>query len=112
MPKAIAANDIAQRRPAVAVPTFDELMWPLLNALRVMGGSATNEELLATIIEQEAYPVEVQSVQHTDGRQTKLNYNLAWAKTHLKKVGALENSSRGVWSLTKAGEQLIRTPAD
>lgn len=83
-------------------------MWPLLNALRVMGGSATNEELLAKIIEQEAYPAEVQSVQHTDGRQTKLNYNLAWAKTYLKKVGALENSSRGVWSLTKAGEQLTR----
>lgn len=90
------------------MPTFDELMWPLLNALRVMGGSATNEELLAKIIEQEAYPAEVQSVQHTDGRQTKLNYNLAWAKTYLKKVGALENSSRGVWSLTKAGEQLTR----
>ena len=37
-------------------------------------------------------------------RQTKLNYNLAWAKTYLKKVGALENSSRGVWSITKVGE--------
>ncbi|GAA0589988.1 restriction endonuclease [Craurococcus roseus] len=108
MQKAIAYNGVAQGRLAVAVPTFDELMWPLLKALRAMGGSATNEELLAKIIEQEAFPAEVQSVQHTDGRQTKLNYNLAWAKTYLKKVGALENSSRGVWSLTKTGEQLTR----
>lgn len=91
---------------SVEVPSFDELMWPMLRALKAMGGSATNEELLAKIIELEAYPPEVQAFQHSDNRQTKLNYNLAWAKTYLKKVGAVENSSRGVWSLTKIGEQL------
>ncbi len=31
---------------------------------------------------------------------------MAWAKTYLKKDGAIQNSSRGVWSLTKDGEQL------
>jgi restriction system protein len=93
-------------KATVEVPSFDELMWPTLQALKAMGGSATNEELLAKIIELEAYPPEVQAFQHSDNRQTKLNYNLAWAKTYLKKVGAIENSSRGVWSLTKIGEQL------
>jgi hypothetical protein len=91
---------------SVEVPSFDELMWPMLQALKLMGGSATNEELLAKIIELEAYSPNVQAFQHSDNRQTKLNYNLAWAKTYLKKVGAVENSSRGVWSLTKIGEQL------
>jgi restriction system protein len=90
----------------VQVPTFDELMWPTLQALRAMGGSATNEELLAKVIELESYSPEVQAFQHSDNRQTKLNYNLAWAKTYLKKDGAIQNSSRGVWSLTKDGEQL------
>ena len=93
-------------KATVEVPSFDELMWPTLQALKAMGGSATNEELLAKVIELEAYPPEVQAFQHSDSRQTKLNYNLAWAKTYLKKVGAIENSSRGVWSLTKIGEQL------
>ena len=91
---------------AIQVPSFDELMWPTLEALRAMGGSATNEELLAKVIELEGYSPAVQTAQHSDNRQTKLNYNLAWAKTYLKKKGALENSSRGVWSLTKDGEQL------
>jgi restriction system protein len=90
----------------VQVPSFDELMWPTLQALRAMGGSATNEELLAKVIELENYSPEVQAFQHSDNRQTKLNYNLAWAKTYLKKDGAIQNSSRGVWSLTKDGEQL------
>ena len=88
------------------VPTFDELMWPALRALEAMGGSGTNEELLNKIIELEQVPVEVQAVEHTDHRQSRLNYNLAWAKTYLKKVGAVDNSRRGVWSITKEGETL------
>lgn len=91
-----------------AVPSFDQLMWPTLRALKVMGGSATNEELLAKIIELEALPPQVQSVPHSDNRRTKLEYNLAWAKTYLKKRGAIDNSSRGVWALTKHGEQLTQ----
>ena len=92
----------------VSVPSFDELMWPALRALKAMGGSATNEELLAKIIELEQIAPEVQAVQHTDHRQTRLNYNLAWARTYLKKVGAVDNSSRGVWSITKDGENLSK----
>jgi restriction system protein len=71
-----------------------------------MGGSATNEELVNKIIELEKVPAEIQAIQHTDHRQSKINYNLAWAKTYLKKVGAIDNSSRGVWSITKEGEIL------
>jgi restriction system protein len=88
------------------VPTFDELMAPTLRALKEMGRSGTNEELLAKIIELEQIPSDIQAVQHTDHRQSRLNYNLAWAKTYLKKVGAIDNSSRGVWAITKEGESL------
>jgi restriction system protein len=85
-------------------------MWPALRALKAMGGSGTNEELLAKVIELEGFSPDVQAYPHTDNRQTKLNYNLAWARTYLKKAGAIENSYRGVWSLTKEGEVL--TEAD
>jgi restriction system protein len=71
-----------------------------------MGGSASNEELLSKVIEMENVPEDVQSVMHSDGRQTKLNYNLAWAKTYLKRVKAIDNSMRGVWSITDIGERM------
>lgn len=87
-------------------PTFDELLWPTLRALKAMGESGTNEEILAKIIELEAIPSDVQAIQHTDNRQSKINYDLAWAKTYLKKIGAIDNSSRGVWAITKEGETL------
>lgn len=90
------------------VPPYDQLMRPTLKALKAMGGSGTNSEILEKVIELEGYPEEVQDLIHTDNAQTKLNYNLAWAKTYLKKVGALDNSERGVWAITKHGETLTQ----
>jgi len=37
------------------------------------------------------------------GNTTKLSYRLAWARTYLKRFGLLDNSARGVWSLTQKG---------
>lgn len=76
-----------------------------------MGRSATNEELLAKVIEIANISAEVQAVPHTDSRETKVAYNLAWAKTYLKKVGAIDNSSRAVWSLTPIGEAMTEGEA-
>jgi restriction system protein len=104
-----SADELTHAPETPAVPSFDALMWPTLEALKAMGGSGTNEELLAKVIEVAKVPPDVQAVQHTDHRQTKLNYNIAWAKTYLKKVGAIENSSRGVWSITKLGETMAPT---
>ena len=33
---------------------------------------------------------------------TELAYRLGWAKTYMKKFGILDNSERGVWSITPA----------
>jgi restriction system protein len=106
---------MVEQAPA-RVPTCDELMWPTLKALKSMGGSAANEELLAKITELEKIPENIQTFIHTDHRQTRLGYDLAWAKTYLKRVGALEDSTRGVWSLTEVGERMaeddcLRVPA-
>ncbi|MGC1296451.1 MAG: winged helix-turn-helix domain-containing protein [Alloacidobacterium sp.] len=83
-------------------PSFDELMWGALVAMKALGGSATHEELLERVIELEHIPEAVQNIMHTE-RQTKLSYNLAWAKSWLKDAGALDNPSRGVWVITQKG---------
>lgn len=99
-------------RVQTVVPSFDQLMWPCLKALKVMGGSASNDELLAKVIELEKVSEDVASFIHTDNRQTKLGYNLAWAKTYLKRAGAIENSTRGVWSITDVGERMTETDVE
>ena len=35
-----------------------------------------------------------------------LEYRLAWARSYLKNIGALENSARGVWTITPMGRAL------
>ena len=39
-----------------------------------------------------------------EGNTTEIEYRLAWARTYLKKYGLIENSSRGVWTLTPKAE--------
>jgi restriction system protein len=46
---------------------------------------------------------ELRAIPHGDGPRTQFDYELAWVRTYLKKVGALENSERGVWRLTPIG---------
>jgi restriction system protein len=53
---------------------------------------------------------EQRAVEHGKGGRSEVEYRLAWARTYLKKAGALENSARGVWRLTQRG--LSITPAE
>lgn len=87
----------------VTIPTFDELMIPLLAALRGLGGSGSIEEIYAKTVEIIGVSDEVLAQLHDPEKSslTEVGYRLAWARTYLKKYGLLENSSRGIWSLTE-----------
>lgn len=88
------------------IPKYNKLMWPTLKALKTLGGSASNTEIVQKIIEQEGFSEGIQNKMHNDGPRTELEYRMAWARTYLKKYGALENSERGVWSITDVGKNL------
>lgn len=49
---------------------------------------------------------DLRAVPHGNGPRTQFEYELAWVRTYLKKVGALENSERGVWRLTPSGAEM------
>lgn len=87
------------------VPSHHELMWPTLEAIKLLGGSGTNEEILDKIVEIESIPEKIQNYPHTNSRMTKLEYRAAWARSYLKKAGAVDNSKVGVWTITKFGEK-------
>lgn len=80
----------------------DDLFNPTLKALHNLGGSGSIGE-----IEDEVASILNLSDEQVNeihrGNTTKLTYRLAWAKNYLKHYGLLENSSRGVWSLTEEG---------
>lgn len=90
------------------MPTFDQLMNPLLEALHALGGSGSIEEIYAKTVETTGLPDEILAQLHDPEKssQTEVGYRLAWARTYLRKFGLLENSSRGVWSLTDKAKSL------
>ena len=94
----------------VRAPTFDQMMNPLIQGLKSLGGSGTIEEIDNKVAEILNLSDEQLEVLHNPDRggQTEVEYRLAWTRTYLKKYGVLENSSRGVWALTLKGNQLER----
>lgn len=88
------------------IPSYDQLMNPLLRALKALGGSATIEEANQKVFELENFPDDILEIPHGEnGSNSEVEYRLAWARTYLKKFGVLENSSRGVWSISSKGGQ-------
>jgi restriction system protein len=50
------------------VPKYHELIYPTLKALKALGGSGTNEEILDKVCELEQFPAEIEQVPHSDNR--------------------------------------------
>lgn len=97
-----------ERQPTDAnIPTARKMLWPALKAVAALDGSARIDEIDQTTIELERFTEQQQTVLHGDGPRTEIGYRLAWARTHLKLIGLLENSARGVWSLTDAGRTTL-----
>jgi restriction system protein len=85
------------------VPSYAEMLWPTLRAIRAIGGSGSIEEIVEKVVELEGFTEEQQSVLHGDGPRSQIEYRLAWSRTYLKGMGLLDNSARGVWALTDKG---------
>lgn len=93
----------------LTIPQEYQLMWPTIIAMRGLGGSARNSEIEQKVIEIENYSNEVIAVMHSNLRQTKLQYRLAWARTRLKNIGALESRETTLWVLTEKGRNITES---
>lgn len=98
------------------MPRYHELMNALLAAMHELGGSGSIDEISAKVIETLDLPEEVLAIPHNPEKSslTEVEYQLAWARTYLKKYGILDNSSRGVWviipekrDVTEVDSQLV-----
>jgi restriction system protein len=92
---------------SVRIPRYHEMMNPLLQALRDLGGSGTIEEIENQVgINMHLSNEQIEELHDPDrGGLTAIGYRLAWTRTYLKKFGHLENSARGVWALTEEGRK-------
>lgn len=84
---------------------YDDLFNPTIKAIKKLGGSGAVSEIeeeVAQILNLSEMAI---NEIHRESR-TKLTYRLAWARNYLKRFGIIENSSRGVWSITEKGQKI------
>jgi len=94
------------KRSLSSVPTFDSMFLPTIQALQILGGSGTTEEIHNQVVQILDLPDTVLDILHGSTSQSEVEYRLGWSRTYLRKYGLLQNSSRGVWSLVSTSIKL------
>lgn len=76
--------------------------WTLL-AVHQLGGSGHNLEIEEQVRQMLHLPDEVADQLYRDSRRPVLEHRVAFARSHLKRDGLLDNPKRSIWVLTEAG---------
>jgi restriction system protein len=92
----------------IQIPTYDDMMNPLLKSMNSLGGSGTISEIEDKVAEimnlSDEQVSHIRTTKTGKGWETLFGYRLAWTRSYLKIYGLLENSTRGVWALTPKGQ--------
>ena len=94
---------------AVDLPTYAGFLWPTLVALRALDGVADIRQIDKAAIEQAGLTSDQRRRMHGSTNVTEAEYRLAWARTALKGMGAVQNVGRGRWRLTQLGRTMPST---
>ena len=97
------------------LPTYWELTPAVLRTLADAGGSLTRQELKDRAPAVAGLTEEQLSVLFEDGQWAGTSVvvgRMGWALSALKGIGAVDNSDRGVWSITAAGRAFLAQGAE
>lgn len=93
----------------MAVPTYDQLMLPLLRLAGAGRASdlPTAEKLLA---EEFQLSADDRALKLPSGQQTALRNRTGWASFYLMKAGLLNKPKRGFFEITSRGRDVLKSP--
>ena len=88
------------------LPRFDQLMFPVIEALKAAGGSGLRNEIIEAVAERQRLSDEQLEHRYETTGVPVIADRIGWALSWLKKLDAVENSRRGVWALTASGRSI------
>ena len=92
------------------LPGYQDLIYPTLKAVELLGGSAQGREITAEVL-GDIGATEDQVAVTYDGRpKSVLIDRIEWARSYAKLGGALESPGRGLFVLTTFGRELLAKP--
>ena len=83
-------------------PQFIRFFRPIIEVLQEIGGSGTASEVIDRAIEKMQIPESEQEITVKSGI-SRVRNQVQFARLHLVKLGYLDSSKRGIWSLTEKG---------
>jgi 5-methylcytosine-specific restriction protein B len=82
---------------------------PILNALKIIGGSATPDKVRQQIIKDLQLSDEVVNETRGKHKLRKFDNEVQFARNYLCYEGLIDNSVRGLWKLTERGQAIVMT---
>ncbi len=94
------------------IPPYQELIYPVLQAVEALGGSAQAREITAKVIEDIEAPDDLVAITYDNRPKSILVDRIEWARSYAKLGGALESPRRGLYLLTTYGKDLLAMPEE
>lgn len=95
----------------MAIPTYDELMSPVLKLLSD-GVERSGEDITNTIANQLNLTEEERSRIYANNPKKVFKNRIAWARTYLKKAGLIESPQRATSKITSEGMKVAKSKLD
>ena len=89
------------------MPTYADLMLPVLEVVADLGGSAQGSEIVDALIERGGYAPELLQRTYPDSDKVMLVDRMRWARSYLKIGGALDSPRRGLFVLSDLGRDIL-----
>jgi restriction system protein len=102
---------MARKHLHVSGPQFVRFFGPILDALRILGGSGAPSEVVEKVGQDLNVSDELQTELLPSGTPRFRN-QVAWARFYLAREGLLDASKRGIWSLTEKGRSVVLSPEE
>jgi len=102
---------MTDKRKKSSQAEFTKWFGPLLNALRELGGSGRPKE----VVEEIAKAEKIKDSQREEVMKSgilRFDNQVAWARQYLVWEGLLDNSKKGVWTLSSKGQETFLTQDD
>jgi restriction system protein len=94
------------------IPPYQDLIYPVLQAVDALGGSAQAREVTAKVIEDIEAPDDLVAITYENRPKSILVDRIEWARSYAKLGGALESPQRGLYLLTTYGKDLLAMPEE
>lgn len=91
----------------MAVPTLDELHWPVLQIASASAQRLTRREFVELLTDVFSLTDADLQEMVPSGGQTRIENRTNWAITDLKKAGLINNPLRNQWEITQAGRDFL-----